>query len=64
MGKFYPEEVKNKALELNRLDEKTTYADVGRDPEISPERIRHWVWTCWPQSRVAGRVSTDRRESR
>jgi hypothetical protein len=38
MGKFYPEEVKNKALELNRLDEKTTYADVGRDPEISPER--------------------------
>jgi transposase len=43
MGKIYPEEVKRKAVELYRLDEKTTYADVGRDLGISGETIRNWV---------------------
>ena len=31
MGKVYPEELKKKAVELYRLDEQTTYAEVGRD---------------------------------
>lgn len=43
MGKVYPEEVKRKAVELYRLDEKTTYAEVGRDLGISGETIRNWV---------------------
>ena len=43
MGKVYPEEVKNKAVELYRLDDKTTYADVGRDLGIPAETIRNWV---------------------
>jgi hypothetical protein len=36
MGKIYPEEIKNKAGQLYRLDEETTYADVGRDLGTSP----------------------------
>ena len=29
MGKVYPEEVRNKAVELYRLDDETSYAQVG-----------------------------------
>ena len=43
MGKVYPEEVRNKAVELYRLDEETTYADVARDLGIPAETIRNWV---------------------
>jgi transposase len=44
MGKVYPEEVKRKAVELYRLDESTTYAQVGRDlGGISGETVRNWV---------------------
>jgi transposase len=53
MGKIYPEEVKRKAVELYRLDEQTTYADVGRDLGISAETIRNW---CRGADRDAGRL--------
>jgi transposase len=44
MGKIYPDEIKNKAVKLYRLDEETTYAEVGRDlGGISGETIRNWV---------------------
>ena len=43
MGKVYPEEVRNKAVELYRLDEDTSYAEVGRDLGIPAETIRNWV---------------------
>lgn len=44
MGKIYPEEIKKKAVQLYRLDDKTTYAEVGRDlGGISGETIRNWV---------------------
>jgi transposase len=44
VGKIYPEEVKKKAVQLYRLDDKTTYAEVGRDlGGISGETIRNWV---------------------
>jgi transposase len=44
MGKIYPEEVKKKAVQLYRLDDKTTYAEVGRDMGgISGETVRNWV---------------------
>jgi len=44
MGKIYPEEVEKKAVQLYRLDEDTTYAQVGRDlGGISGETIRNWV---------------------
>ena len=44
MGKVYPEEVRNKAVELYRLDEETSYAQVGRDlGGIPAETIRNWV---------------------
>jgi transposase len=43
MGKIYPEEVKRKAVELYRLDEETTYAEVGRDLGVSGEAVRNWV---------------------
>ena len=44
MGKVYPEEVKRKAVELYRLDDDVTYAQVGRDlGGISGETIRNWV---------------------
>lgn len=54
MGKIYPEEVKNKAVELYRLDEQTTYAEVGRDLGISGETIRNWVRQA---SRDEGRLN-------
>jgi transposase len=53
MGKVYPEEVKNKAVELYRLDEQTTYAEVGRDLGISAETIRNW---CRGADRDEGRL--------
>jgi transposase len=44
VGKIYPEEVKKKAVQLYRLDDETTYAQVGRDlGGISGETIRNWV---------------------
>ena len=43
MGRVYPEEVRNKAVELYRLDENTSYAEVGRDLGIPAETIRNWV---------------------
>jgi len=43
MGKVYPEELKKQAVELYRLDEQTTYAEVGRDLDVSGETIRNWV---------------------
>jgi transposase-like protein len=44
MGKIYPEEVKKKAVQLYRLDDKTIYAEVGRDlGGISGETVRNWV---------------------
>jgi transposase len=43
MGKVYPEELKKKAVELYRLDERTTYAEVGRDLDVSGETVRNWV---------------------
>ncbi len=43
IGKVYPEEVKKKALELDRLDDKTSYAEVDQDLGIPGETIRHWV---------------------
>ena len=43
MGKIYPEELKKKAVELYRLDDDVTYAQVGRDlGGISGETIRNW----------------------
>ena len=53
MGKVYPEEVRNKAVELYRLDDKTTYADVGRDLGIPAETIRNW---CRRADRDDGRL--------
>ena len=43
MGKVYPEELKKKAVELYRLDEQTTYAEVGRDLDVSGETVRNWA---------------------
>ena len=43
MGKIYPEDLKKKAVELYRLDDDVTYAQVGRDlGGISGETIRNW----------------------
>jgi hypothetical protein len=42
MGKVYPEELKKKAVELYRLDEQTTYAEVGRDLDVWGETVRNW----------------------
>ena len=53
MGKVYPEEVKRKAVELYRLDDEVTYAQVGRDlGGISGETIRNW---CRQSDRDEGR---------
>jgi transposase len=53
MGKVYPEEVKRKAVELYRLDDDVTYAQVGRDlGGISGETIRNW---CRQSDRDEGR---------
>ena len=54
MGKIYSEEVKRKAVELYRLDEETTYAQVGRDLGISAETVRNW---CRQASRDEGRLN-------
>lgn len=43
MGKTYTPEFRKQAVELYRLDETTTYADVARDLGCSAEAIRHWV---------------------
>ena len=53
MGKIHPEEVKKKAVELYRLDDEVTYAQVGRDlGGISGETIRNW---CRQSDRDEGR---------
>ena len=44
MGNVYPDELKKKAVELYRLDDDVTYAQVGRDlGGISGETVRNWV---------------------
>ncbi len=53
MGKVYPEEVRNRAVELYRLDEETTYAEVGRDLGIPAGTIRNW---CRRADRDEGRL--------
>lgn len=57
MGKVYPEEVRSKAVELYWLDDKTSYADVGRDLGIPAETIRNW---CRAADRDAGRLDDGR----
>ena len=52
MGKIYPEELRKKGVELYRLDEKTTYAQVGRDLGVSGETVRNW---CRQADRDEGR---------
>jgi transposase len=53
MGKIYPEDVKKKAVELYRLDDEVTYAQVGRDlGGISGETVRNW---CRQADRDEGR---------
>jgi transposase len=53
MGKVYPEDVKKKAVELYRLDDEVTYAQVGRDlGGISGETVRNW---CRQADRDEGR---------
>ena len=52
MGKVYPEEVKRKAVELYRLDDDVTYAQVGRDlGGISGETVRNWCRRARPAPR-------------
>lgn len=43
MGKIYPEEFRRQAVELYRLDDDATYAQVARDVGCSPEALRQWV---------------------
>lgn len=43
MGKVYPEEFRRQAVELYRLDDETSYADVANDLGCSAESIRAWV---------------------
>lgn len=43
MGKSYTEEFRRQAVELYRLDEDVTYAQVGREMGCSPESVRRWV---------------------
>lgn len=43
MGKVYPEEFREQAVELYRLDEEMTYAQVARDMGCSSESVRAWV---------------------
>jgi len=53
MGKVYPEEVKRKAVELYRLDDEVSYAQVGRDlGGISGETVRN---RCREADRDEGR---------
>lgn len=53
MGTVYPEEIKRKAVQLYRLDDDVTYAQVGRDLGVSGETIRNW---CRQADRDEGRV--------
>ena len=54
MGKVYPEELRQKAVELYRLDDHVTYAQVGRDlGGIPGETIRNW---CRQADRDEGRI--------
>lgn len=54
MGKVYPEELRQKAVELYRLDDDVTYAQVGRDlGGIPGETIRNW---CRQADRDEGRL--------
>ena len=54
MGKVYPDELKKKAVELYRMDDDVTYAQVGRDlGGISGETIRNW---CRQDDRDQGRL--------
>ena len=39
----YSPEFREQAVELYRLDDDATYADVARDLDCSPESIRQWV---------------------
>ena len=43
MGKVYPPEYRQQAVELYRLDESTTFADVAREMGCSSEAVRAWV---------------------
>lgn len=43
MGKVYDPEFRRKAVELYRLDEDSTYAEVARELGCSAEAIRNWV---------------------
>lgn len=43
MGKVYPPEFRRQAVELYRLDEETSYAEVARDMGCSAESVRAWV---------------------
>ena len=42
MGKMYPQEYKDEAVELYRLGN-TTYAEVARRLGVSGETVRNWV---------------------
>jgi transposase-like protein len=42
MGKIYPPEYKDEAVELYRLGH-TTYAEVARKLGVSGETVRNWV---------------------
>ena len=54
MGKVYPDELKQKAVQLYRLDDTVTYAQVGRDlGGIPGETIRNW---CRQADRDEGRL--------
>lgn len=43
MGKVYPEEFRRQAVELYRLDDDASYADIARDMGCSSESVRAWV---------------------
>lgn len=41
--KVYPQEFRDKAVELYRLDENTTIREVAEDMGCSTEAVRNWV---------------------
>lgn len=43
MGKTYSEDFRRKAVELYRLDEDATFAQVARDMGCSGEAVSQWV---------------------
>ena len=43
MGKIYTPEFRRKAVELYRLDDEMTYAQIARDMGCSSEAVRNWV---------------------